>query len=67
MWNINNINEQNRNRFIETENRLMVARGEGSWGPRLKKVKRLGSTSCLLQNSYRDIINNNIVTMYDAR
>ena len=27
----NKINKQNRNRSIDTENRLMVARGEGRW------------------------------------
>ena len=26
------MNKQNRNRLIVTENRLMVARGEGIWG-----------------------------------
>ena len=39
MWNMkNNINKQNRVRFIDTKNRLMVARGEedGDW---MKKVK----------------------------
>ena len=33
MWNLmNNINKQNRNRLINTENRLMVARDKGLGG-----------------------------------
>ena len=33
MWNLkNNINKQDRNRFIDTKNRLMVVRGEGTGG-----------------------------------
>ena len=32
MWNIKNqINKQQRNRLIDAENKLMVARGEESW------------------------------------
>ena len=34
MWNPKNkANKQNLNRLIDTENRLMVSRWEGCWGP----------------------------------
>ena len=39
---MNKINKQNRNRLIDMENRLMVARGEGD---RVKKLKGLSSTN----------------------
>ena len=43
------MNTQNRNRLIDTENRLMVARGDPGWGLG-EKVKGLRSTNWLLQN-----------------
>ena len=67
----NKINEQaNRNRPIDTENLLVVARGEGVWRMG-EKVKALRSTKELLQNSHRDvkystgnIVNNILITIY---
>ena len=35
MWNLsekNKLNKQNRNKLIDTENRLTAVRGEGDWG-----------------------------------
>ena len=32
MWNLKKINKQNRNRHIDTEDKLMVAIWEGDWG-----------------------------------
>ena len=32
MWNLNKSNKQNRNRFINTENRRTAVRGEGGRG-----------------------------------
>ena len=38
MLNVKNvINEQNRNRLIDTKNRLMVDRREASWGGCVKR------------------------------
>ena len=46
------MNKQNRNRLIDTENILTVARWEGGL---VKKVKELRSTNWLLQNSNGDV------------
>ena len=44
MWNLkNNINKQNRNRIIDTDNRLMVTQGRGL-GDWVKKAKGLRDT-----------------------
>ena len=63
--------KQNRNRPIDTENRLMVARGEGV--ERLCE-KGLRSTNWQLQNCHGDvkystgnIVNNIVITMCGAR
>lgn len=40
-WYSDNIHKQNRNRCIDTESRLMVARGEDRLGAWVKKVKEL--------------------------
>ena len=39
------MNKQNRNRLIDTENRLMVARGEWCWGlgEKSKGIEKIGS------------------------
>ena len=45
MWNLKNkTSRQSRNRLIDTENKLMVVRGEGVWGCWVKKVKGLRYT-----------------------
>ena len=31
MWNLKKINKQDRNRIIDIENKVMVAKGEGHW------------------------------------
>ena len=68
------MNKQNRNRLIDTENILMITRWEGGFGGWVKKGKGLKSTNWLLQHSYGDVkysisnvVNNILVTMYDAR
>ena len=41
MWNlVNKINKQDRNRLIDTENRLKVVRGERVWGAWVKPMKQ---------------------------
>ena len=32
MWNLKNKTKQNKNKLIDTENRLLVTRREGGWG-----------------------------------
>ena len=63
------MNKQNRNRLIDIENRVIVARGEGV-GDCVKKVKGLRSTDWSLQNSHGDakysignIVNNIVMPM----
>ena len=49
IWNLKSqINKQNRNRLIDTENKLMVAKEKGVWGPWWKKMKGLRSTNWAL-------------------
>ena len=75
MWNLKNkINKQNRNRLIDMESRLAVARGAGGSGGWVKKGKGLRSTNWWLQNSPRDVklstgnvVNNIVITMCGAR
>ena len=43
IWNLKSrISKQNRSRLIDTENRIMVARGMGDW---VEKVNRLRATN----------------------
>ena len=67
------MNKKNRNRLIDTENILAVARREGleKW---VKKVKGLRSTDWWLQNSHGDakysvgiIVSNIVITMCGIR
>ena len=38
MWNLKNkINNKNRNKLIDTEKKLMIARGERDWRPEWKR------------------------------
>ena len=32
MWNLNKQTKQNKNRLTDSENKLVVTRGEGVWG-----------------------------------
>ena len=64
------MNKQNRNRIIDTENVLIVARWEGVWGMG-EKVERIKKYNWWLQNSNGDInysmgniINISLITMY---
>ena len=66
------VNTQNRNRLIDTENRLTVARG-GALGVRVKKVKGSRGTEVQLQKSRRkvkygigNIVGNVVITAYSA-
>ena len=49
---LGDINKQNRNRLLDTENRLMAARGKGVWGGLMNKVKGLGSIDSWLENCH---------------
>ena len=40
MWNLKNKTKQNKNKLIDTENRLVVARGGEGWAKWVKAVKR---------------------------
>ena len=67
------MNKQNRNRIIDTENVLIVARWEGVWGMG-EKVERIKKYNWWLQNSNGDIkysmgniINISLITMYVVR
>ena len=74
MWNLKNkINEQTKQRLIDTENKPMVARWKGAW-EWAKKQNGLRSTSWQLQNSHEDvkysigtIVNSIVIAMYSAR
>ena len=64
----------NRNRLIDTENKLMVARREGFGWSWVKNVKGLRSTNWQLLNSLRDVkysigitVSNNIIPLHGAR
>ena len=56
MWNLRDkVSEQTRQeQTTDTENRPMVARGEGVWGW-VEKVRGLRSTSWQLRNSHEDV------------
>ena len=42
VWNLKSkINKKNKNRLIDTENRLMAARGEEDWRTGVEKAKEL--------------------------
>ena len=65
------MNKQERNRLIDTENILMVARWGGGM---VKKVEGLRSTNCQLQNSHGDVkcslgnvVYNILITMHGVR
>ena len=67
------MNKQNRNRCIDTDNTVTLARWRGIKGMG-EKCKGLRSTSWQLQNSHRDVkystrnvVNNTVITMYGAR
>ena len=64
--------KQNRNKLIDSENKLMVAKWEVSW--RMKKVKGLGSTNCIIKRvrgggkySIENIVNNTVITTSGVR
>ena len=73
MWNPKNQpNKQNRNRLTDTENKLVVARGEEGrgWTNEVKGVKRY-TLAVIKQKSHRDvmysmvnIVNNIVITLY---
>ena len=73
MWNPKNQpNKQNRNRLTDTENKLVVARGEEGrgWTNQVKGVKRY-TLAVIKQKSHRDvmysmvnIVNNIVITLY---
>ena len=69
------MNIQNRNRLIDTKNRLMTARGEGLWVAWLSEkdegIKKhyFGSYKLVTDVKYsrRNIVTNVVTTMYGAR
>ena len=67
------MNKPNRNKLINTENTVMVARGKGDWGVD-ENGRELRSTNWRLQNSHGDvkycvgnIVDNAVITLYDVR
>ena len=68
------MNEENRNRLIDAENILTVARWELSGWDGCEKGKGIKSTNWLLRNSPGDVkysmgnvVNNIVITMYGVR
>ena len=73
MWNLkNNINKQNKNRLIDTVNRLMVPEGRGlgrlgAKGEGIERYRQLQNSHGDVKYSIGNIINNVVITMYDAQ
>ena len=66
------MSKQNRNSVIDTENRLMVARREGGWGPGWKSWRdweaQIGSYRIITGMTTGNIVNNNtVMTIYGVR
>ena len=68
MWNlVNTIKEESTNRLIDTENRLMVARGERDWRTWGEGKVMENDSNGDLKYSIANIVSSTIIAIYGAR